>query len=102
MEIIAFPCNQFGGAERGTVSDIRAFCDKVGAHFRVMEKINVNPPNEHPVYSLLKQGGSRIKWNFNSKFIVECMGERCTISRYDGVRTKALRAHVEEALLVRE
>mmetsp|Transcript_94189 Transcript_94189/g.275492 ORF Transcript_94189/g.275492 Transcript_94189/m.275492 type:complete len:100 (+) Transcript_94189:395-694(+) len=95
---MAFPCNQFGSQELGSAGEIRAFCDKMGARFRIMEMVCVNPPNEHPVYSLLKQGGPRIRWNFHSKFLVSCGEERCTISRFDGVMPKALKGDIEQSL----
>eukprot|EP00928_Gymnodinium_smaydae_P062220 TRINITY_DN46130_c0_g1_i1.p1 TRINITY_DN46130_c0_g1~~TRINITY_DN46130_c0_g1_i1.p1 ORF type:complete len:123 (+),score=16.16 TRINITY_DN46130_c0_g1_i1:323-691(+) len=101
LEILAFPCNQFGGQEPGSAKDIRAFCDKMGVQFRVMEKVNVNPPDEHAVYSFLKQGGQRVRWNFYSKFLVSCGEERCTIDRYDGVMPKALKSEIESALPAR-
>lgn len=95
---MAFPCNQFGGAEPGKPPDIRKFADKMDAKFCIMEKINANPPLEHAVYTFLKQGGPKVSWNFHSKFLVVCGAERCTISRFDGVMPKALTADIDDAL----
>lgn len=63
-----------------------------------MDKANLNPSDEHNVYSLLKKGGQRVGWNLHSKFLVACGGERCTISIFDGVMPKALNTDIEEAL----
>eukprot|EP00931_Biecheleriopsis_adriatica_P103391 TRINITY_DN78234_c0_g1_i1.p1 TRINITY_DN78234_c0_g1~~TRINITY_DN78234_c0_g1_i1.p1 ORF type:complete len:122 (-),score=24.70 TRINITY_DN78234_c0_g1_i1:161-526(-) len=98
LEILAFPCSQFGGQELKDPDEIRSFALKMGATFRIMEKINVNPPDEHPVYNLLKQDGPRVRWNFHSKFLVSCGVERCTIRRYDGVMPKATTDDIDVAL----
>jgi len=67
LEILAFPCNQFGSQEPGTPEEIRAFVDKYGVKFQMFEKIDVNGPTSHPLFVFLKnkQGdslGSVIKW----------------------------------------
>ena len=88
LEILAFPCNQFGGQEAGTSEDIQKFCDLTfHVTFTLFEKIEVNGPNEHPLYTFLKneQGsilGSKIKWNF-TKFLVDKNGK--VIDRYGSI-----------------
>lgn len=76
--VLAFPCNQFGGQEPGTASEILEFArgKKYGATFPLFEKIDVNGPNTHPLYTYLKSQksdpfplGSDIKWNF-AKFLI--------------------------------
>lgn len=85
FEILAFPCNQFGAQEPGTPEDIRGFVEGYKVRFPMMEKIEVNGPGTHPVYTLLKgPEGADIRWNFFTKFLVQCKGEVCTIRRYDG------------------
>ena len=74
LVVLGFPCNQFGGQEPGTSEDIKSFCSLTyGVTFPMFEKIAVNGPNQHPLYSLLAGENSpvkgRIKWNF-SKFLV--------------------------------
>lgn len=74
LVVLGFPCNQFGGQEPGTSEDIKSFCSLTyGVTFPMFEKIDVNGPNQHPLYSLLAGENSpvkgRIKWNF-SKFLV--------------------------------
>lgn len=55
LEILDFPCNQFGGQAPGTNEEIAAFCDaKYGITFKQFSKIDVNGENEHPLYRFLK------------------------------------------------
>jgi len=87
FEVLAFPCNQFGGQESGTAEEISAFVKKklkpFGVDFTVLEKAHVNGKHTHPVYHFLryhmKPGKSRrhmfpIPWNF-SKFLVDAQGQ---------------------------
>lgn len=90
LEILAFPCNQFGNQEPGGAAEIKTFCGKYDAKFKIMEKVHVNGPNEHPVFKVLKHGGEDIKWNFYSKFVVSCYEKSCTIQRFDNVLPKLL------------
>ena len=74
LVVLGFPCNQFGGQEPGTSEDIKSFCSlNYGVTFPMFEKIDVNGPNQHPLYSFLSGENSpfqgRVKWNF-SKFLV--------------------------------
>lgn len=42
FEILAFPCNQFGGQESGTNSDIKQFaCTRFKAEFPIFDKVCV-------------------------------------------------------------
>jgi len=82
---LAFPCNQFGGQEPGSPSDIRKFVDGYGVTFPVFEKIEVNGAGEHPIYRFLKGKATTpalfgdIKWNF-AKFLVGRDGK--VVKRY--------------------
>ena len=75
LVIIGFPCDQFAGQELNNNNDINAFCTRnYGVSFQMMQKINVNGKNAHPLYKFLKEqaGGflfDAIKWNF-TKFLV--------------------------------
>lgn len=76
FEIIAFPCDQFGGQEPGSDADIEQFCElNFGVSFDLSTKIDVNGENTHPIFLSLKKsapgilGSKRIKWNF-TKFLV--------------------------------
>ena len=55
LEILDFPCNQFGNQAPGTNEEIVSFCDaKFGITFRHYAKIDVNGENAHPLYQFLK------------------------------------------------
>ena len=79
LEILDFPCNQFGGQAPGSEKEIVDFCQtNYGVSFPQFSKIKVNGKNESPLYTFLKgeKGGfmgSRIKWNF-TKFLVDREG----------------------------
>lgn len=86
LEILGFPCNQFGAQEPGSAEQIQNFCEsKYSVTFPMFEKIDVNGPNTHPVYAFLKNaapgllGTTAIKWNF-TKFLVSRDGK--TVKRY--------------------
>lgn len=79
LEVICFPCNQFGGQEPGTPEEIQEFVTgNFGFTGTMTEKIEVNGSNAHPLYNYLKneQPGmvSAIKWNF-TKFLVDREGK---------------------------
>ena len=86
FEVLAFPCNQFGGQEPGTAEEIDTFCKvNFGVSFPLMAKIEVNGPNEAPLYSWLKSeapgllGTKSVKWNF-TKFLIDRDGK--VVRRY--------------------
>ena len=76
FSVVGFPCNQFGGQEPGTASEIAEFCSATyGVTFPMFEKIEVNGPGRHPVYQELTavadadgEAGD-VQWNFE-KFLV--------------------------------
>jgi glutathione peroxidase len=76
LEVLGFPCNQFGGQEPGDALQIGAFCQKnYGVSFQMYGKIDVNGDGAHPLYKWLTQaapgllGSEAIKWNF-TKFLI--------------------------------
>ncbi|KAF9623249.1 hypothetical protein IFM89_000738 [Coptis chinensis] len=85
LEILAFPCNQFGGQEPGSNSEIKQFaCTRCKAEFPIFDKVDVNGPSTAPVYQFLKSSaggflGDLIKWNFE-KFLVDKNGK--VVERY--------------------
>ena len=86
LEILAFPCNQFGNQEKGGTEDIKNFCEKnYSITFPIFEKIEVNGQEAHPLFKFVKEqkkgfmGTESIKWNF-SKFLLSKNGE--VIKRY--------------------
>ena len=49
LEVLGFPCNQFGAQEPGTADEIKSFCStKYSVSFPLFAKLNVNPPEQHP------------------------------------------------------
>jgi glutathione peroxidase len=76
LEVMAFPCNQFGSQEPGNADEIGAFCEKnYGVSFPLFAKIDVNGDDAAPLFKFLKKeapgllGSKAIKWNF-TKFLV--------------------------------
>lgn len=82
LEILAFPCNQFGAQEPGTAAQIKSFTEGYGVKFPVMAKVEVNGANAHPLWAWMKQetsafgisGLDNIKWNFG-KFLINKEGK---------------------------
>lgn len=102
LEILDFPCNQFGNQAPGTDKEITQFCQLTyNTQFPQMQKIDVNGENELPLYTYLKaqkgfagftgvsaailknvvakadpdyKNNANIKWNF-TKFLVSRDGK---------------------------
>lgn len=81
LEILAFPCNQFGGQEPGSNEEIQEFaCTRFKAEYPIFDKVKVNGSDASPLYKFLKDSkgggifGDAIKWNF-TKFLVNKNGE---------------------------
>ncbi len=77
LEILGFPCNQFGAQEPGTEEEIEQFCElNYGVTFPLFAKVDVNGDEAAPIYKYLKAekpgllGTEAIKWNF-TKFLVD-------------------------------
>ncbi|XP_021293727.1 probable phospholipid hydroperoxide glutathione peroxidase [Herrania umbratica] len=85
LEILAFPCNQFGGQEPGSNEQILEFaCTRFKAEYPIFDKVDVNGEKTAPIYKFLKSSkgglfGDSIKWNF-SKFLVNKEGN--VVDRY--------------------
>ncbi|WP_309498119.1 glutathione peroxidase [Sulfurovum sp.] len=103
FEILAFPCNQFGGQEPGTSEQIQNFCNvKFNTTFPLFEKIDVNGDTAHPLYVFLKNeapgflGSQSIKWNF-TKFLLDNNG--AVIARYgSSTKPKEISKEIEKEL----
>ena len=55
LEILDFPCNQFGNQAPGTDDEIHNFCSfTYNTSFDQFTKIDVNGENESPLYTFLK------------------------------------------------
>ena len=107
LEVLDFPCNQFGNQAPGTDDEIHEFCAlKYNTSFDQYMKIDVNGENELPLYTYLKNSiaydkiegiknkmamkavekisnttkkDNDIKWNF-TKFLVDRNGN--VVGRY--------------------
>jgi glutathione peroxidase len=86
VEVLGFPCNQFGSQEPGTEAEIGDFCEKnYGVSFPMFAKVDVNGDQAHPLFQHLKSeapgvlGTEGIKWNF-TKFLIGRDGK--VVKRY--------------------
>ena len=103
LEILGFPCNQFGGQEPGTEQEIESFCDlNYQTSFPLFSKIEVNGASSHPLFTHLKSeapgvlGSKRIKWNF-TKFLVNQQGQ--VVKRYaPSTKPEAIAKDIEALL----
>jgi len=88
LAVVGVPCNQFGGQEPGSASDIAEFCEATyGVKFDMLGKVNVkrSDADQCALYEYLTDqeklpnlfgddGPNDIKWNFE-KFLVNRRGE---------------------------
>jgi glutathione peroxidase len=103
LEVLGFPCNQFGAQEPGTEKEIESFCElNYGVTFPLFAKIDVNGSGAAPLYQYLKKekpgvlGSEAIKWNF-TKFLVDRKGK--VIERYgSNVEPQAISTDIEKLL----
>ena len=103
LEVLGFPCNQFGHQEPGNEAEIRKFCSlNYGVSFPMFAKVKVTGPDTHPLYEYLKQslpgilGLGAIKWNF-TKFLTSKDG--IPVKRYAPAdKPQSIQADVEVVL----
>ena len=103
LEILGFPCNQFGAQEPGDEKAIEQFCElNYGVTFPMFAKVDVNGDDASPLYKHLKSakkgllGSEAIKWNF-TKFLVDREGN--VVERYaPNAEPKALEPDVAKLL----
>ena len=126
LEILDFPCNQFGAQAPGTDEEIQEFCTlRYNTKVPRFKKIEVNGENELPLYTFLKSQqtfagfdpkhpltsilhdmfskanpdydkNADIKWNF-TKFLIDKDGK--VVERFEPTATKEVLAPAIEALL---
>lgn len=120
LEVLDFPCNQFGNQAPGNDDEIHEFCSlKYNTSFDQFKKVDVNGENEIPLYTYLKEQikddqiegiknkismasvekisktykkKEDIKWNF-TKFLVDREGN--VVGRYSPTFDPA---HMEEKI----
>ncbi|HTP47302.1 MAG TPA: glutathione peroxidase [Casimicrobiaceae bacterium] len=103
LEVLGFPCNQFGAQEPGTENEIESFCElNYGVSFPLFAKIEVNGDGADPLYKYLKKakpgllGTEAIKWNF-TKFLVDRKGN--VVERYgSNVEPQAMADDIQKLL----
>ena len=103
LVVLGFPCNQFGKQEPGCPTDIQRFTkEEYAVSFPLFDKIDVNGPDTHPLFRLLKYrakgllGTQAVKWNF-TKFLIDRRGE--SIERFATTTTPVALEPKIEALL---
>ncbi len=81
LVVLGVPCNQFGGQEPGSATEIEEFCQvNYGVTFPITEKVDVNGEDRHPLYTLLtgtadaEGKAGDVLWNFE-KFLVDPSGD---------------------------
>jgi glutathione peroxidase-family protein len=90
VNILAFPCNQFGQQEPGSNDEIHTFALGYGVGFQMMSKIDVNGANASLVYKYLKKmdGPLSIGWNFETYYIISPDG---SIESHSGIEPLELK-----------
>lgn len=82
LEILAFPCNDYGAQEPGSNAEIQQFCEtRYGVTFPLFDKVHAKGAQQHPLYARLTQSAPAgdVAWNFE-KFLVNKKGE--VVARY--------------------
>lgn len=102
LEVLGFPCNQFGGQDPGTNEQIGSYCQRnYGVSFPMFAKVNVKGPEAHVIFRYLTNNskgilGNGIKWNF-TKFLINKNGE--VINRYaPTTKPEDIEQDIEKAL----
>jgi glutathione peroxidase len=103
LAVLGFPCNQFGNQDPASNEVIANFCQvNYGVSFTMMQKVNVNGTDAHPLYQWLCAeapgllGSKAIKWNF-TKFLVGRDGR--VIKRYASMdKPEKIAQDIEAAL----
>ena len=104
LVVIGFPCNDFGGQEPGTSTEIRDFCSKTyGVTFPMMSKVQTKAgEGQSEIYTFLSAGTGKLpSWNFG-KYLVGKDGK--PVAFYgSGVKPtgEELRKAIEQALAVK-
>ena len=124
LEILDFPCNQFGNQAPGDDEEIHSVCTgRYGITLPQFSKVEVNGENAIPLYKWLTENtkfegfgmspmgmmlsgvvkkndkdyknNGKIKWNF-TKFLIDRNGK--IVARFEPTDMKKLKAKIEECL----
>lgn len=78
LQVLGFPCNDFGAQEPGTNEEIATFCEtSFGVSFDLMDKVHAKGAEQHPLYKTLTtsvEPQGDVAWNFE-KFLISKKGE---------------------------
>ena len=101
LEILGFPCNDFGGQEPGTIEEIKKFCStKYNATFELFAKVHAKGDTSEPYLTLNKSHpAGDVEWNFE-KFLISRTGE--VLERFKSAiepNNAELKAAIEAALI---
>ena len=103
LVILAFPCNDFGGQEPGTIEEIQKFCkSEYDVTFPIMGKLSVKGDGQHQLYKALTGPDGafpgNIKWNFG-KILIDKNGK--PVARFESATkpdSDELKKAIEAAL----
>lgn len=124
LEILDFPCNQFGEQAPGDDEEIHSFCTgRYGITFPQFSKVDVNGENANPLFKWLTENtkfegfglspmgvmlsgivkktdkdyknNGNIKWNF-TKFLIDRNGK--IVARFEPTDMKSLKKEIEGCL----
>jgi glutathione peroxidase len=103
LDVLGFPCNQFGAQEPGDSAQIASFCHKnYGVDFQMFDKVDVNGADAIPLYKYLTsmapdpKNGEAIKWNF-TKFLIDKKGN--IVHRYEpSTKPEDISSDIEKVL----
>ena len=78
LNVLGFPCNDFGAQEPGTNGEIKVFCTtRYDVSFPMFDKLHVKGKDQHPLYAALTGTESpfpgEVEWNFG-KFLIDREG----------------------------
>lgn len=80
LEIIGFPCNQFGEQEPGSNEEVGKFCQlNYGVTFTVTEKVDVRGAEAHPIFQELVSAAPFKGFNeanFQAKLLKTMLAEK--------------------------
>lgn len=97
LAVLAFPCNDFGGQEPGTIEEVQQFCSTTyGVTFDLFDKVGILE-NTHPLYQYLTahaEPSGQVQWNFE-KFLI---GKDGAILGRFGSRVKPDDAELTDAI----
>ncbi len=100
FEVLAFPCNDFGGQEPGNLEEIQNFCSSnYGVQFSIFDKIHAKGTTTEPYKTLnATQPSGDVEWNFE-KFLISKDSQ--VLKRFKSAvepDDKDLKAAIENAL----